>query len=190
MAAHLEHELEIELPANTPEQMLAALAARDRLCGQSLTLELPEDPRTSVEVWIATAEALNEKMFWLGLHAELDGPKALLDDARDAVEEIFAAEVEAGAIEAEQAQLLERRPAGSVTLRAVPEKDEQPQIVIPEWLAPDDAEPPWGFLPFEASGQVWPGPALTEAHARLVIVPSGEELLLYSLPGLPEDGEE
>jgi hypothetical protein len=190
MSTTIEHEWEIELPAGTADQLLAALTTRDRLFGQSITLEPEEEPEKTVEAWLGAAEVLAGSNVRLGIYAELSGPKEYLDAARDALEDIVAEQVEAAAAEAAQAELLDRRPAPEVEFRQVDEDDEKPQLIIPEWLAPEKVELPWGFRSYDAKGEAWPDDHLLGAHDRVVLIPFGGELLLYALPPMDEDDEE
>lgn len=189
MSESIEHEWEIELPAETAEQILAALNLRDRLFGQSLTLEPEDNPKQSVEVMLGTAEVLREGALHLGIFAEIEGPKKHLEDAKDLVESLVGEQVEEAATEAAEAKLVARRPAVEVEFRKVVEDDEWPQLIIPEWLAPEtELELPWSFRSFEkSSGQPWPDKTLVEKHERLAIVPQASELLLYALPALEDE---
>ena len=189
MTSKIEHEWELELPAATADQLLAALTTRDRLYGQTITLESEDDPAKAVEVWLASVESLEAKKYRLGLYAELSGPKEFLEAAKDAVEDIVSEQVESAAAEAGEATLLEKRPAAEIQFRKVPEDDEKPQLVIPEWLAPGEVDVPWGFRSYDAKGKPWPGDELVKAHDRLVLIPFGGELLLYALPPLEDDEE-
>ncbi|MFI5165705.1 MAG: hypothetical protein ACHQQS_03720 [Thermoanaerobaculales bacterium] len=186
----IEHEWEIELPATTAEQLLAVLASRDRLFGHSLTLEPEDEPDQAVEAWLASTEALHGTTVRLGVYAELSGPKSYLEAARDAVEDIVAEHVEAAAVEAAQAQLVERRPAEEIEFRGVEEAEERPQLIIPDWLAPESAELPWSFRSFDRKGDPWPDDALLAAHDRLALVPFAGEMLLYALPAIPDDEDD
>ncbi len=189
MTAKLEHEWELELPAATAEQLLAALTTRDRLYGQSITLEPEDDPKKAVEVWLASVETLENGTYRLGVYAELSGPKEFLEAARDAVQDIVSEQVEAAATDAAAATLIETKPAAEVALRKVREEDERPSLVVPEWLAPAEAETPWEYRPYDAKGEPWPGEELLGAHDRLVVVPYEGRLLLYALPPIEDDEE-
>jgi len=111
MTSKLEHEWELELPAATAEQLLAALTTRDRLYGQSITLEPEDDPAKAVEVWLASVESLEKRHItaW-AFYAELAGPKEFLEPARDAVQDIVSEQVEAAATEAGEATASSRAP--------------------------------------------------------------------------------
>jgi hypothetical protein len=78
MTSKIEHEWELELPAATADQLLAALTTRDRLYGQTITLEPEDDPKKAVEVWLASVESLEAQKYRLGLYAEISGPKEFL----------------------------------------------------------------------------------------------------------------
>lgn len=190
MSATIEHEWEIELPAGTAEQLLAVLASRDRLFGHSVTLEPEDEPDQAVEAWLASTEALQGTLVRLGVYVELSGPKSYLEAARDAIEDIVAEHVEAAAVEASQAQLVERRPADEIEFRTVGEDEERPQLIIPDWLAPEEAELPWSFRSYDLKGEPWPDDGLLATHDRLALVPFAGEMLLYALPAIPDDEDE
>lgn len=192
MRKTIEHEWEIELPAGTPEQLLAALAARDRLFGQSVTLEPEEDAENTVEVWFGAAEALEDDTFHLAVYAELSGSQQYLDAARDALEDIVGEQIEMAATEAAEAALVETRTAAEVEFRQVADEDQRPQLIIPEWLGPqgEDVEMPWGFRAFGQDGRAWPDDDTLSAHDRLVILPVGDELRLYALPPIEDEDDE
>ena len=190
MPKTLEREWEFELPGAKPEEILAALATRDRLFGQTITMEPEEDPAKSVEVWIGTSDALAGKVYHLAVYAELSGTKEYLEPAADALSEIFEEQIAAGTVDAKAASLLERQAATAISFKAVPEEAELQQLVLPEWLAPEGADLPWGFQPVDAKGKVWPSKKVLESHDRLAVVPFGDELLLYALPSLEEEDSE
>jgi hypothetical protein len=188
MTTTIEHEWEIELPGATAEQLLAALNLRDRLFGQTLTLEPDDAPKETVEVWLGTAEVLREKVFHLGIFAELAGPKKHLEGAQDLIEDLVGEQVEEAASEAAEAKVIARRPAAEIEFRKVSEEEEQPNLIIPEWLAPEEElDLPWSFRSFEKAGKAWPDEKLLKKHDRIALVPSKKELLLYALPALKDE---
>ncbi len=190
MSGTLEHEWELELPGETPEQILAGMVARDRLFGQAVTLEPEEDESNSVEAWFGTTDDLDGTTYKLGVYVELTGPEDYLEPARDALEEIMGEQLEIAATEAENAVLVDRRPLAEITFEKVAEDDENQQLVMPEWLAPEGAELPWGFVGVDASGRVWPGDETMKAHGRVVLVPYKDELFVYGLPPIEDEEEE
>lgn len=191
MSKSMEHEWEIELPAATPEDILTALAARDRVFGQSITLEPEEEGAEAVEVWLGTADALENDRFHLAVYADLEGPEEYLEAAVEAVEEVVNELIEAASEDVAGALLLARRPLEEIEFRAVDdEDDERPQIIVPEWLAPvEDLELPWSFRSYTRDGVPWPDDAMLAKHARVAVVPFGDELLLYALPAIPDEEE-
>ncbi len=191
MNTTMEHEWEIELPATSPDEILIALAARDRVFGQSITLEPEEGEANAVEVWLGTADALEDGTFRLAVYADLEGPQEYLEAAAEAVEDVVNELIEAAREDVAGALLLARRPAGEIVFRAVNVDDERPQIIIPEWLAPvEELELPWSFRSFTRDGEAWPGDAVLAEHARVAVVPFQGELLLYALPPVPEEEDE
>ncbi|MCS7183598.1 MAG: hypothetical protein NZ869_10885, partial [Thermoanaerobaculum sp.] len=79
MTARMEHEWELELPGGTVNELLAGLAARDRIFGQSVTLEPEDDPDGAVEAWLGSNDALDGKVYRLGVYADLEGPEEYLE---------------------------------------------------------------------------------------------------------------
>jgi hypothetical protein len=184
MTAKLEHEWELELPGSTAEELLAGLAARDRIFGQNVTLEPEDDPEGTVEAWIGCTDALEGKTYRLGVYADLEGPEEYLEAARDALMDLVDEQVEQGKEDAAKATLLDRKPKGDIAFELVSEEGEKPQLILPEWLAPEEADLPWGFRPVTKKGEPWPGEEVLAAHERLVVVPFAGEYLLYALPPL------
>lgn len=190
MTKSIEHQWDFELPASSPEEILVALSARDRVFGQSITLEPEDDEKHAVEVWLGTADALAGDSFHLAVYADLEGPAEYLDAAVEAVEEVVHELIEAASGDAKAAKLLARRPATEIEFRAVGEEEERPQIIIPEWLSPvEELELPWSFRSFTKAGAAWPDDAILAEHSRVAVVPFRDELLLYALPPLPEEDE-
>jgi hypothetical protein len=75
--------------------------------------------------------------------------------------------------------------------RVVPEEEERWDLVTPDWLAPDGAEVPFGFRPFDSSkNEPWPANDVLDAHGRVVLVPEGDDLLVFGIPAPEGWGEE
>lgn len=184
MTAKLEHEWELELPASTAAEILAGLAARDRIFGQNVTLEPEDDPKGAVEAWLGSTDMLEGKVYRLGVYADLEGPEEYLEAARDALMDLVDEQVAQGKEDAHKATLLDRKAQGEISFELVSEEQETPQLILPEWLAPEDAELPWGFRPVTRQGNPWPSAEVLAAHERLVVVPFKGEYLLYALPPL------
>lgn len=191
MSKTIEHGWELELPAATPEQLLAALSARDRLFGRSVTLEPEDDPGKAVEVWLGTTDALEGTTYHLNIFAELTGPAEYLEAAKDALEDVVGDQIEIAAAEAEDAKLIETRAAAEIHFDKVAEDDECAELIIPEWLAPgEEVELPWGFRPFGPDGKAWPADDFVKKHGRVALVPAGVDLRLYELPEIEDDEAE
>ena len=192
MSKTIEHGWELRLPATTPEQMLAVLAARDRLFGQTITLEAEEGSGDAVEAWFGTVEALDGDHVRLGILTEVTGPSELLDAAVEALEDTLSEIVSEGERDAAEATLIGRRRAAEVRIvRVTNEDDERPELIVPSWLAPNiETDVPWQLQPVDRSGARWPGDGVLGEHGRVFVVPSGDELLLYGLPALEDDEEE
>lgn len=184
MKGKLEHEWELELPGSTADELLAGLAARDRIFGQNVTLEPEDDPDGAVEAWLGSNDMLDGKVYRLGIYADLEGPEEYLEAARDALMDLVDEQVARAKEDAAGAKLLDRKPASEIHFEVIPEEEETPQLIVPEWLAPDEADLPWGFRPMTATGERWPSLEVLRAHERVVLVPFKGEYLLYSLPPL------
>ena len=90
-----------------------------------------------------------------------------------------------------QRQELGSRSSAELVYRSVPEDEERWDLVAPDWLAPDGAEVPFGFRSFDAeNGEPWPSNEILDAHGRVVMVPSGDEILIFGIPAPAGWGEE
>jgi len=183
-----EHEMEIELPASTAEELLTALAGRDRLY-RDITLEPEDDLENPVEVMLNAVDDMDGETLLLTIYADLEGPEEYLEAAQEAIEDIVGTELSLAAEDAKQGAMLDRRPQGELKVEAVGEEEERLNLILPCWLAPEEVDTPWGFHLVDADGREWPGPELLEAHPRLAVVPFKEEFLLFSLPEVPDEDE-
>jgi len=180
---------EVDFPAATVEEMLLALVVRDLVHGSSFDVEAVEDGSELALDFLAGDE-LEGEAYRLLLSAEVGGT-----DNRELVQAFTEQMLEDLVAEAEelvaQRENLGSRPAGEVVLETVPEDEERWDLVIPDWLAPDRAEVPFGFRSFDASGgEPWPGDGALDAHGRVIFVPFGGAVHLFGIPA-PEDwGEE
>ena len=78
-------------------------------------------------------------------------------------------------------------PLNQVRFDVVPEDEERWDLVIPDWLAPDDAEVPFGFRSFDsASGEPVPDNAALDAQGRVIAVPFEDKILFFGIPA-PEE---
>jgi len=178
---------EIEFPATTPEELLLALVVRDLIHGTSFDVEAEEDG-IEFAVDYTAGDELEDGCYRLLLAAEVDGPEnAELVQAftEQALEELLE----------EAESLLEQRtdlgtfPIAGLWFKPVPEDEERWDYIVPDWLAPDEAEVPFGFRSFEiASGTPAPDDATLDAHGRVIAVPFADEIRLVGIPA-PTDSE-
>ena len=172
---------EFELPAETAEDLLVALVVRDLLHGSSYDVEL-EEGGEQLAVDFVAGEELAGGLFRLLIGAEVEGREdhAMLQELAEQVLEELIEEAE---------KLVEARsdlgelPSDQVVVRSVPEDDEKWDLVMPEWMAPDGAEVPFGFRSYRSdTGDPWPSDADLEAHGRVVVVPFGGVVGLFGIP--------
>ena len=183
---------EIDFPAATVKEMMVALVVRDLVHGSSFDVEAVEDG-TELAFDFLAGDELDGESYRLLLSAEIGG-----SDDRELVQAFTEQMLEELVAEAEeltaQREDLGTRPAGEVVFETVPEDEERWDLVIPDWLAPDHAEVPFGFRAFEAAGaKPWPDNGALDAHGRVIIVPFDDTIHLFGIPapeGSCEEEEE
>ena len=172
---------EVGLPASSTDELLLALVVRDLVHGASFDVEAVEDGSELALDFLAGDE-LQDDTYQLLLSAEVGGTEnrelvqafteQMLEDLVGEAEELVAQRLE-----------LSSRPAVEVMYRAVPEDEERWDLVVPDWLAPDGAEVPFGYRSFVAdSGECWPSDDLLDAHGRVILVPAGNSIVLFGIP--------
>jgi hypothetical protein len=179
----------IEFPATTADELLLALVVRDLIHGASYDVEA-EETGEEFAVDYTAGDELDDGTYRLLLAAEVDG----VDDA-ELVQSFTEHTLEELLDEAEE--LLEGRThladlaAGGVEYRTVPEDRERWDLVVPDWLAPDGAEVPFGFRPFDvATGAPLPDDAALDGHGRVIVVPFGDQVSLVGIPAPVEHEHE
>lgn len=186
-----EANLVYPLQAETAEDLLLALVVRSLLDGTSYDVELEGGETVTVEFTVG--EELEGEFVHLLIDVEGEGR-----EDSDMVQELTEQLLDDLFEEAEQV-LEERTALGDValdelTFEAVPEGEERPELVLPEWLAPDGAQVPFGFRSFRgAAKEPWPANADLDAHGRVVVVPHGGRYHAFGLPAPAEEcgcGEE
>lgn len=176
---------EIEFPAQTADEILLALVVRDLIHGASFDVEAEE---TGVEFAVdyTAGDEIEDGSYHLLLMAEVDGP----EDA--ALVQAFTEQAVEELLEEAEALVAQRTPlqgllVDNVRFDAVPEDEERWDLVIPDWLAPDDAEVPFGFRSFDtASGEPVPDNAILDAHGRVIAFPFEGRLIIVAIPA-PEE---
>jgi len=180
---------EVGFPASNSDELLLALVVRDLVHGASFDVEAVEDG-TELALDFLAGDELQDQTYQLLLSAEIAGTEnremvqafteQMLEDLVAEAEELVA-----------QRQELGSRPSAELVFQSVPEDQERWDLVAPDWLAPDGAEVPFGFRSFDAkSGEVWPANDVLDAHGRVVLVPSGDEILVFGIPAPEGWGEE
>jgi len=180
---------EVGFPASNVDELLLALVVRDLVHGSSFDVEAVEDG-TELALDFLAGDELQDQTYQLLLSAEIAGTEnremvqafteQMLEDLVSEAEELVA-----------QRQDLGSRSSAELVFQVVPEDQERWDLVAPDWLAPDGAEVPFGFRSFDAkSGEVWPANEVLDAHGRVVLVPAGDEILVFGIPAPESWGEE
>jgi hypothetical protein len=181
-----ERSWELELPGSKSTELLLGLVIRDLLFGSSYDVEIEgSDKRLAVD-YSTGDELTDNNTYRLLISAEVEGPEdgeILLRFTEEILEEAMA---EAGDL-VEQGEDLGSIAAEQIAFKTVPEDDERWDLVIPDWLAPDQAEVPFGFRSFLASGEAWPDDTLLNTHGRVIMIPEGSELRLVGIPVSEEE---
>jgi hypothetical protein len=180
---------EVGFPASNFDEMLIALVVRDLVHGASFDVEAVEDG-TELALDFLAGDEIQDQTYQLLLTAEIAGT-----ENREMVQAFAEQMLEDLVGEAEtlvaQREKLGTRPRAELAFKSVPEDEERWDLVVPDWLAPDGAEVPFGFRSYDAKGgEFWPGNDLLDAHGRVVLVPFGDEITAYGIPAPAEWGEE
>jgi hypothetical protein len=171
----------IEFPATKADEILVALVVRDLIHGASYDVEA-EETGDEFEVDYTAGDELEDGRYRLLLMAEIDGPEKA--ELLQAFTEYTLEEV----LEEAEALIEKRTDVGDVAIsdlrfEAVSEDDERWDLVIPDWLAPDGAEVPFGFRSFAVeSGDPLPDDPTLDAHGRVIMVPFDERVQLVAIP--------
>ncbi len=180
---------EVEFPADTVDELLLALIVRDLAHGASFDVESEESGAEFAIDFIAGDE-LDGSSYRLLLSAEVDGDEdAALIQAftEQALEEMLE---EAEGMVAKK-ETLGDRAVDDLEFRPVAEDDERWDLIIPDWLAPDDAEVPFGFRGFDVvTGEPAPDNATLDAHGRIVLLEHGGRYIMISIPAPMMTSEE
>ncbi len=180
---------EVGFPATNADELLLALVVRDLVHGASFDVEAVEDG-TELALDFQAGDELQDQSYQLLLSAEIAGTEnremvqafteQMLEDLVSEAEELVA-----------QRQELGSRHSAELLFQSVPEEQERWDLVAPDWLAPDGAEVPFGFRSFDVkSGEVWPTNEVLDSHGRVVLVPAGDEILVFGIPAPEGWGDE
>jgi hypothetical protein len=180
---------EVGFPASSSDELLLALIVRDLVHGSSFDVESVEDGSELALDFVAGDE-LQDQTYQLLLSAEISGTEnremvqafteQMLEDLVAEATDLVARREELGS-----------RARAELAFQSVPEDEERWDLVVPDWLAPDGAEVPFGFRSFEADdGEPWPSNEVLDAHGRVVLVPAGDRILAFGIPVPAGWGEE
>jgi hypothetical protein len=180
-----EASWEMEMPVESPEDLLLGLVIRDLVHGSSYDVEIAE---TGVELLVdyAAGDEIEPGAYRLLIGAEVEGPEdaAILQEFTEEVLDGMVAEAEQLIV---QRQELAEVTADELRFTVVDEDEERWDLVVPDWVAPDGAEIPFGFRPFlERTGDPWPGNEVIDEHGRVVLVPFEGTVRMYGIPAPTE----
>jgi len=180
---------EVEFPANSPEELALALVVKDLIHGTSFDIEGAEGGADLALDYIAGDE-LDGTTYRLLVTAEAIGsPDA--DLVRDVTERLLDQLVDEAESLVEHRTVLAVEKIEALGFRAVPEDQERWDLVVPDWLAPDGAEVPFGFRPVHvASDRHWPTDEQLDGHGRIVVVPFAGQVQLLAIPAPVADAED
>ncbi len=179
-----EETMALDLSAQSHEEILLGLLLKDLLHGGAYDVDVDE-PEISFSVDYVCGDEIEGDVYRLLISAEVDGPpehdivrqftQELLDELAEEAGQLAATAEDLGEIE-----------MSDIEMRTVSEDDERWDLVIPDWLAPDDAEVPFGFRSFKAgSSDPWPSDDMLNDHGRVLLIPAGHVFRVIATP-LPE----
>lgn len=178
----------LDLPAENAEQILFAEVLKDLAHGASFDVEFEGDG-TVLQVDFTCGDELEEAICRLIVVAEVEGPEER-EMLGEFAEETLGEMAETASAAVQEAELLGKADADEVELRAVAESEERWDLVAPDWLAPEDAEVPFGFRAFrKEGGEPWPSNEDLDRFSRVVLVPVAKGFELYGV-NLPEETED
>jgi hypothetical protein len=185
MMTHWDTGWAIEFPARDFDELLLALVVRDLIHGASYDVEA-EETGEEFAVDYTAGDEFEDDCYRLLLIAEIDGPER--SDLLQAFTEHTLEELldEAEELVKQRADLAELA-VDDIRFEAVPEDEERWDLVIPDWLAPDGAEVPFGFRAYDVgSGEPVPDNATLDAHGRVLLIPFGDRFRLTGIPAPSE----
>lgn len=179
---------EITFPASNVDELLLALVVRDLVYGSSYDVE-SEETAEQFQVDITASDELDGGSYQLFVEAEVTGTEDR-DLAAEFLEQVFEEAVDEAEALVEARRNLAVRNHDEIEYRAVSEDDERWDLVIPDWLAPEGAEVPFGFRAYlKATGEAVPSDEDLDGSGRVVLVPVNHEVHVISIPA-PDTEEE
>jgi len=185
--AHIRTEIELPLPAASVDELVKALVIRDELHGSTFEVEVEGSGQEFDVDLMMTDELDDENGVYLALvEVEVDGDVDEETLGAFLTEIIDETAAQAAALVEQQREIAvyERK---EIVFRAVESGRERWDLVIPDWLAPEDAVVPYGFRSFlAASGTAYPDDARLEAAGRILVIPMKGKIHFIEVP-LPEE---
>jgi hypothetical protein len=178
---------EVGFPASSVDELLLALIVRDLSHGSSFDVQVSEDG-TELALDFVAGDELQGETYQLLLSVEVGGTedREMVQAFTEQMLEDLVAEAEDLAARRQELGSLGR---SELVFRSVPEDEERWDLVVPDWLAPDGAEVPFGFRSLVAkTDEWWPTDETLDAHGRVILVPFGDEILAFGIPA-PEGWE-
>lgn len=174
---------EVAFPASTVEEILLALVVRDMVYGTSFDVET-EDGGQAFQVDVTASEEIDAESYQLLVEAEIRGIEDK-DTASAFLQQILEEAIDDAERLVEQRMDFSTVGADEVELKTVPEDQERWDLVIPDWLAPEGAEVPFGFRAFRKdSDQPYPSNTDLDGAGRLVMVPFGGRFSIFAIPAV------
>ncbi len=172
---------EVDFPASTVEELLLALVVRDAVYGTSFDVETADGEQT-FQVDITASEEINAEKYQLLVEAEIHGFEEP-ETARAFLEQILEEAIDEAERLVEQRKEFDGVEASEIEMRIVPEDDERWDLVIPDWLAPEGSEVPFGFRAFrQGVDKPYPSNADLDGAGRIIMVPFGGQFSLFAIP--------
>lgn len=182
---------EIAFAAGTLEEQLIALVVRDLVHGASFDVEAEADG-TELALDFLAGDELDGETYHLLVSAEIAGEEKP-EMVREFTEQMLEQMIDESEELVERKTDLGSRPLDELVFRAVPEDEERWDFVVPDWLAPDGAEVPFGFRSYIVDGdEAWPSDGALDEHGRVILAPFAGTAYLFGIPAPtePEDEED
>ncbi|NOZ93170.1 MAG: hypothetical protein GXP47_00305 [Acidobacteria bacterium] len=182
-----EEAMALDIPLEEREDVCQGLLVRDLLHGSSFDVET-DDPEAVFSVDFTCGDETEEGVYRLLIIAEIEGTEDH-ELVRSFTEEVLSEYLEEAASIVDLVEWIGEVAEDEVECRVVPEDEERWDLVVPDWMAPEDAEVPFGFRLFRtADGKPWPPDADLDRFGRVLVVPWQDRLHLAGTP-MPEDEE-
>ncbi|MCD4748265.1 MAG: hypothetical protein K8R59_02725 [Thermoanaerobaculales bacterium] len=174
---------EVQFPASTTEELLLALVVRDLVHGSSFDVE-SEESGEEFQVDVTASDEIQGEEYQLLMEAEINGTDKP-EIAQAFLEQVLEEAVSDGDNLIVERRELDSADLGSLEFGILPEDEERWDLVIPDWLAPEGAEVPFGFRSFRReSGEAFPSNADLDQAGRIILVPDGDVARFFAIPAV------